>query len=162
MAIQIASGLEALESYREIEVLNSRFCFYLDRCMNDELLDLFTEDAFYQHGDRISHGREEIGSVFAARVSEAPRTARHVQTGLLINLGTDKRATGTSCCVTYAANASPPIVGTEPLLVADFYDEYEKGDDGQWRISARDIKRVFVAPGNTGPVGTQASAGEGA
>ena len=159
MAVQVASGLEVLNAYREIEVLNNQFCFFLDRSMNDKLLELFAEDAYYRHGDRVSQGRDEIAEVFAARVADAPRTARHVQTGLLIDLASEAQATGVSCCVTYAADAEPPIVGTEPLLVADFYDDYRKGDDGRWRISARNIKRVFVAPGNTGPVGSKTKPG---
>ena len=157
MAVRVVSTLEQLNAYREIEVLNNQFCFFLDRCMNEELLDLFTVDAHYQHGDRVSRGRDEIAQVFAARVAGSPRTARHVQTGLLIQLQDARNATGVSCCVTYAADAVPPVSGTEPHLIADFNDKYTKGDDGQWRISARDITRIFVSPDNSGPVGSQAS-----
>lgn len=161
MAVQVVSTLEQLNAYREIEVLNNQFCFFLDRCMNEELLDLFTVDAHYQHGDRVSRGRDEIAQVFAARVAGSPRTARHVQTGLLIQLENAVNATGMSCCVTYAADAAPPVTGTEPILIADFNDKYIKGDDGRWRIRARDIKRIFVSPTNSGPVGSQASSKSG-
>lgn len=145
-----------LSDYRSIEVLNKQFCYFLDRCMNAELLDLFTDDAYYRHGSRISRGREEIAAVFAIRVSGSPRTARHVQTGLLIDFHGDGIARGSSCCVTFAADSVPPIVGTQPLLVADFDDDYRKCSDGRWRIERREIERIFVAEGNSGPVASKA------
>jgi hypothetical protein len=149
----MATELSILADRLAIEDLNSRFCYYLDRCMNAELLELFTSDAHYRHGERRSLGHEEIAAVFNARNHGSPRTARHVQTGLLIDMKSRTTAAGSSCCVTFAANALPPVQGTEPLLVADFYDEYVKCDDGQWRIKSRDIERIFVSPGNSGPVG---------
>lgn len=155
METEIAAWLKELREHQAIEVLNKQFCHYLDHCMNAELLDLFTEGAHYRHGDRLAQGKSEIAAVFAARVSDSPRTARHVQTGLLIVLSSDSIATGRSCCVTFAADAKPPVIDTQPLLVADFNDVYEKGSDGRWRISERNIERIFVAPGNPGPVGSK-------
>lgn len=155
METELAFNVAEFSAHWAIDILNKQFCFYLDHCRNTELLDLFTDDAYYRHGDRISTGRDEISSIFAARVACSPRTARHLQTGLLIELCSDTLAKGRSCCVTFAADAMPPILGAQPLLVADFSDDYRKCSDGRWRICRREIERIFVAAGNEGPVASK-------
>ena len=62
-------------------------------------------------------------------------------------------ATGSSVCITFAADAAPPVVPASVHLVADFFDEYVRCADGRWRISKREIERIFVDPSNSGPVG---------
>jgi len=136
-----------------LQDLNHAFCYLLDHCEYEALLDLFTDNATYIHGERTSVGHSEIQAVFAKRKAQTDRTARHVQTGLLLQQKSGKSASGYSTCVTFAANGSVPIPHAEPYLVADFEDEYELCPDQKWRISSRVIKRIFVAPQNSGPVG---------
>lgn len=136
-----------------LESVNNDFCYFLDHNRVDELLDLFTEDAVYSHGSRRSSGRDEIRAVFDSRTSDNDRTARHMQTGLRVSLINEKEAKGESVCMTFAADALPPIDGVEPYLVADFIDEYRYCEDSKWRISKRHIERIFVAKNNPGPVG---------
>ncbi len=152
MAIDI-HRLEAFEVRLALEELNNNFCYYLDHSMTEELVNLFTEDAVYVHGSRQSHGRQEILQVFEKRGSRGARTARHLQTGLRIQMESEDRARGESVCMTFAENALPPVNHASPYLIADFIDRYRRCDDGEWRIAARTIERIFVAPENTGPVG---------
>jgi len=148
-------GLELIEAKLEIERLNADFCFHLDHDNVDLLIDLFTEDACYSHGDRLSVGREKIRYLFSQRLNENARTARHMYSGLRLELSSANKATGTSVCMTFAKNAMPPVTPAVPYLVADFIDEYERSDDRHWRISKRHIKRIFVDPNNEGPIGHQ-------
>lgn len=145
--------LSRLETRLALEELNTNFCFYLDHGQIDRLLQLFTADAHYSHGTRVSRGRDEIATVFARRSAAGPRTARHMYSGLQVRMLSADRATGTSVCMTFACDAEAPVVPAIPHLVADFIDEYVREPDGIWRIASRHIERIFVADGNKGPVG---------
>lgn len=145
--------LERLEAKMAIEALNVDFCYYLDHNLVEELVDLFTEDARYSHGPRLSCGRAEIRALFARRASGGTRTSRHLQTGLKITLSTARQASGTSVCLTFACDGHPPISPATPFLIADFIDDYLLCADGRWRIHKRDIVRIFTASDNKGPVG---------
>lgn len=134
--------------------LNADFCYFLDHRDTDRFARLFTEDAIYTHGTRASRGRTEIHALFDKRNQAGTRTSRHLQTGLRIHIIDGRAATGSSVCMTFAADATPPIEQATPHLVADFIDEYSLCADGRWRISRRHIERIFVAPGNKGPVGS--------
>lgn len=133
--------------------LNADFCYYLDHRETDRLVDLFTADARYSHGERLSEGRDAIAALFGKRNSSGTRTARHLQSGLRIDVKDRISATGNSVCATFAADELPPVPNASPHLVADFEDEYEYCDDGRWRISQRHIERIFLHPGNEGPIG---------
>ncbi len=143
----------ALEIRLAIEDLNTDFNHYLDHGDIDKLLDLFTDDVYYTHGDRRSNGRHELEQVFRRRTAAGPRTSRHLSSGLKIEIESAERARGTSVCATFAADGLPPLSPAIPTLVADFEDLYVKCTDGRWRIKERHIRRIFVDPANTGPVG---------
>ena len=154
----MAFGLDAIEQIQvrlAIEDLNNNFCYYLDHGETDCLVELFTEDAHYSHGTRLSAGREEIRHLFNQRTAGRVRTARHMMSGLRIDQTDLDTATGSSVCMTFAEDASPPVSPAIPHLVADFIDEYRCCDDGCWRISRRHIERIFVDPENPGPVGQE-------
>lgn len=144
--------LNRIETLHQLETLNAEFCYFLDHNMLDRLLNLFSEDAYYSHGPRVSLGKQQILDVFEKRIAAGDRTARHVQSGLRIELTGERSAKGESVCMTFAADGSAPIQSTEVYLVADFSDEYSLGEDGNWRIARREITRVFVSPSNAGPV----------
>ncbi len=148
------SQIERIAIRLEIEDLNTDFCHCLDYGMVEKLVALFTKDASYSHGSRVSSGRDEIYALFAGRAAEASvRTSRHLQTGLKITLHSARKATGKSVCLTFACDDSPPISPASPYLVADFIDEYICSSNGQWLINKRHIERIFVAADNIGPVG---------
>ncbi len=154
MALTLEERLTRFETMQALEQLNIDFCHCLDYGRVDELVDLFTEDAHYSHGKRVSLGRNEIRALFTARTRQK-RTSRHLQTGLKITLVDSKKARGRSVCLTFACDGTPPISPATPLLVADFIDEYWRCPDGRWRIAKRHIERIFTAEGNTHPVGLQ-------
>ncbi len=157
----MATSLEritVLEKRFALEDLNNAFCHCLDHGDFDGLVDLFCEDAVYSHGNRVSQGREQIQRLFQQRRQAGIRTSRHLQTGLRLQLRGADQATGTSVCLTFAADATPPISPAAPYLVADFTDEYRCCPDGRWRIQKRHIERIFTAPENTAPPGSTAHA----
>jgi SnoaL-like domain len=152
----MAAELERIarvEARLAIEDLNTDFCHYLDHDDIAHLLDLFTEDACYSHGSRVSTGLIQVRALFDRRSANGIRTARHMYSGLKVNLLTADRATGQSVCMTFARDSAPPITPAIPYLVADFIDEYIRCSDGRWRIAKRHIERIFVDPANPGPVG---------
>lgn len=133
--------------------LNADFCYFLDHNDTAGLVDLFTPDARYTHGQRLSVGRDAISELFEKRNESGNRTARHMQCGQRFEIRDDTSATGNSVCMTFAADGQPPITTAMPHLVADFIDEYVLCADGCWRISRRHIERIFTAPKNEGPIG---------
>ena len=147
------SDLERLTIRVALEELNTAFCYHLDHDEVDALLELFVDDVYYTHGTRVSRGKAELAEVFRGRSATETRTARHLYSGLKVEIESATRARGTSVCMTFAAYGEPPLTPAIPTLVADFVDEYLRGDDGRWRIKERHIHRIFVAPDNPGPIG---------
>ncbi len=147
------SPLERLEIRAALEDLNTAFTHHLDHGELDALVDLFTEDALYTHGPRRSEGRAEIAALFRDRTAAGPRTARHLYSGLKLEIQSRTQARGTSVCMTFAQNGLPPLAPAVPILVADFIDAYLYCDDGRWRIRRRHIERIFVASETSRPVG---------
>ena len=152
MAPQL-SDLERLTIRVALEDLNTAFCYHLDHNEVDALLELFVDDVYYTHGSRVSRGKAELAEVFRNRSGTQTRTARHMYSGLKLDIESPTRARGTSVCMTFAAYGEPPLSPAIPTLVADFVDEYVRGDDSRWRFKERHIHRIFVAPDNPGPIG---------
>ena len=150
------SALERLEIRVALEDLNTAFCYHLDHNEVDALLDLFTDDVHYRHGPRETNGKAELETVFRSRTATSPRTARHMYSGLRLEIDSATSARGTSVCMTFAQNGLPPLAPAVPILVADFEDVYERGADGRWRIRARHIHRIFVDSQQSAPVGHKA------
>jgi transposase InsO family protein len=142
MAGELADS-ETHEIRRALEELNSAFAHHLDHGAIDALVDLFTLDALYTHGERVSRGRGEIERLFRSRAAKGPRTSRHLLSGLRLSIESATVASGTSVCLSFAADGLPPLPA-RPFLVADFEDRYRRDDDGRWRFAERHIHRVFV------------------
>jgi len=152
MALEL-DRLTHLEARLAIEDLNTDFCHYLDHGEVEKLISLFTVDASYSHDTRLSVGATQIRQLFAKRANAGVRTARHMYSGLKVNLVNSTVATGHSVCMTFANNSRPPISPAIPFLVADFSDEYVREPGGRWLIAKRHIERIFVDPENSGPIG---------
>lgn len=140
----LMSELVRLSDIIAIERLNTNFGHELDRGDADGFVALFTPDALYTHGPRISRGREEIRAFYLSRTANGPRTSRHFATGLKITFTGPHEARGVSVCTTWAAAADPPIPSTLPVLVADFEDIYAF-DGERWRFRERHIRPIFTA-----------------
>jgi len=147
------SDVERLTIRAALEDLNTAFCHHLDHDDVDALLELFTDDVYYTHGTRVSRGKAELEQVFRSRSATQARTARHLYSGLKLEIESAAAARGTSVCMTFGAYGQPPLSPAIPTLVADFVDRYVCGDDGKWRFKERHIHRIFVAPDNPGPIG---------
>jgi ketosteroid isomerase-like protein len=146
-------ALSQIQIRLAIEDLNSSFTHHLDHNEVDQLVDLFTDDALYTHGTRVSRGRGEIRELFESRRDAGVRTARHLYSGLRLNIEDEANATGSSVCMTFAFDGPAPVRNTLPHLVADFEDRYRLDAHARWRIAERHIRRIFMAPDNPGPVG---------
>jgi SnoaL-like protein len=151
------SALERLEIRVALEDLNTAFCYHLDHNEVDALLELFTDDVFYTHGPRHTRGKAQLEQVFRSRTSQSARTARHMYSGLKLDIESESRARGTSVCMTFAQNGEPPLAPAIPILVADFEDLYARGADGRWRFRERHIHRIFVDSHASVPVGHKSS-----
>jgi hypothetical protein len=139
--------LDRLKIRMAIEDLNAAFAYYLDHHQVEPLVDLFTADARYSHGERRTEGRDALRALFVARSASGVRTTRHLYSGLRIDIQDERTASGRSVCMAFAANQAPPISFCTPNLVADFIDEYVLDVDERWRIEKRDIQRIFAAIG---------------
>ncbi len=135
------------EERRRIERLNADYIHYIDRNRVEELVGLFSPDAYYTHGTRESRGHDALRRLFRLRLADEPRVTRHLQTGLRIDFTSADAADGASACLVFAANGTPPFQTVAPSLVADFTDTYERTGDGRWLIRTRRIDRIFEAPG---------------
>jgi hypothetical protein len=147
------SELERLTIRAALEDLNTAFCYHLDHDDVDALLELFVDDVHYTHGTRVSRSKPELEKVFRSRSATEKRTARHMYSGLKLDIQSSTLARGTCVCMTFGAYGEPPLSPAIPTLVADFVDAYVRGDDGRWRFQERHIHRIFVAPDNAGPLG---------
>ena len=147
------SDLERLTIRVALEDLNTAFCYHLDHDDVESLLELFVEDVYYTHGSRVSRSKKELEQVFRSRSATEKRTARHMYSGLKLDIESAARARGTCVCMTFGAYGEPPLSPAIPTLVADFVDVYVCRGDGRWRFKERHIHRIFVAPDNLGPLG---------
>lgn len=127
-----------------IERLNADFAHELDRGTPEGFVALFTPDALYVRGDRRLVGQKAILRFATDRLSDGPRTSRHVVSGLRVDFQGEEQATGISCCTTFSAAGTPPIASTVPALVADFDDVYVRVD-GRWLFRERHILAQFEA-----------------
>jgi hypothetical protein len=147
------SELERLAIRAALEDLNTAFCYHLDHDDVEALLELFVDDVYYTHGSRVSRGKAELEQVFRSRSATEKRTARHLYSGLKLDIESATQARGTCVCLTFGGYGEPPLSPAVPTLVADFVDAYVRDEDGRWRFAERHIQRIFVDPANTGPLG---------
>jgi uncharacterized protein (TIGR02246 family) len=136
----------------EIEALNAEFAYLIDHDQSERVADLFTEDGVYGRstGER-SEGRAAIRESYRARAAHGVRTARHLFSNLRLVVESDRRVRGTVVLTLYAADGPPPHPA-DPMLVADYDDVYERGDDGKWRYRERIITWLFKRQGASSPL----------
>ncbi len=132
--------------------LNDDYGYFLDHGEVAALTALFTEDALYTNGPRISQGRDEIEAFFHKRLAGGPRTSRHFYSGLRVTFVSETEAKGFSNWLAFASPGVAPIQMADPFNVADFEDLYRL-EDGRWRIAERHIRSAFLNP-DVPPPGT--------
>ena len=82
---------------------------------------------------------------YAGRLANGPRTSRHIYTNFRYMQTSAERVEGSCILTLYAANGEPPFPA-EPLLVADYDDEYALCADGRWRFARRRVTWIFRNP----------------
>ena len=123
--------------------LNSAWCAKLDANDFPALAALYTADAVYETLSGTFTGRDQIEAYFASRVARGPRTTRHLTSGLTVEFDGEVRARGTSVCLSFAQDGTPPLP-IHAHLVADFHDEYVRDPQDGWLIARRVITPVFT------------------
>ncbi|OWT65848.1 nuclear transport factor 2 family protein [Candidimonas nitroreducens] len=130
----------------ELEALNAEFAWLIDRGDSSLVAELFTEDGAYERSTgEASRGRAALREAYAGRLANGPRTSRHIYTNFRFEQVSAEKVRGSCILTLYAANGVPPLPA-EPLLVADYDDEYALGADGRWRFALRKVTWIFRNP----------------
>lgn len=124
--------------------LNSAWCARLDANDFPALAALYMPDAVYETLSGTFMGRAAIEAYFASRVANGPRTTRHFYSGLTVTFDGEQCARGTSVCLSFAQDGTPPLP-IHAHLVADFHDDYVRDPHDGWLIARRIIAPVFRA-----------------
>ncbi len=110
----------------------------------DAFTALFTPDAVWQRpGVAPYNGRDEIRAFMASQPTQADRTMRHVNGGILVEPIDADHATAWSQTTVY--DTSPAAALPAPLMcdmVVEYRDRFVRLD-GQWLIERRDTTVVF-------------------
>jgi ketosteroid isomerase-like protein len=136
----------------EIDALNSEFAYLIDHDQSEQVPELFTEDGVYGRstGQR-SVGREAIRAGYKSRKDHGARTARHIFSNLRLTPLADGLVGGSCILTLYARDGLPPHPA-EPLVIADYDDIYQRGEDGRWRFKERIITWIFAREGASSPL----------
>ncbi|MBV7486845.1 nuclear transport factor 2 family protein [Bordetella sp. BOR01] len=130
----------------QLEALNAEFAWLIDRGDSSLVAELFTEDGVYERSTgQASRGRAELRLAYAGRAAAGPRTSRHIYTNFRFEAMDERRVRGSCILTLFAENGEPPLPA-EPLLVADYDDEYLLDKDGQWRFLSRRVTWIFRNP----------------
>jgi len=143
----------------QIEALHTEFAWRIDRGDPSTVADLFTADGCYSRSTgESSIGQDAIRMAYAARTNRGPRTARHIFSNLRLHDISNNAVKG-ACILTLFAEDGLPPRRAEPLLIADYDDEFLYGADGVWRFKSRLITWIFTRPegglGRTLPLGSK-------
>ena len=131
--------------WTELEAIK-RLKYRYQRCLDtkrwDELRDCFTEDAkaAYSGGKFSFDGRDAIMKFLEGAMGADSFHSSHVVSQPEIDFIDERRATGRWCLQDYVIDTSFDM----SIRGAAFYeDEYQKGDDGVWRISKTGYERTY-------------------
>ena len=132
-------------NWTDLEAIK-RLKYKYQRCLDtkrwDELRDCFTEDAqaAYSGGKFSFDGRDAIMKFLQGAMGAESFHSSHVVSQPEIDFIDERHATGCWCLQDYVIDTSFDM----SLRGAAFYeDEYQKGDDGVWRISKTGYERTY-------------------
>ncbi len=136
----MAERVGRLEDERAIVATLYRYGAGLDHDNREEFLDCFTADAEYRVSMRFDpsrefgfHGHGELGVYFDGHTHAPAAFHKHVTTNPLVTVDGD-----TADVQSYFLRVDSPAAGPAIVLAAGRYiDQFERGDDGGWRIRTR-------------------------
>lgn len=132
----------ALATRVAIEDLIIEHAWLIDHGRANELPDLYTEDGrmLGLGGDIV--GRAAITAWSERRAAMQERTSRHAYSNLRLVPETDDCVRG-SMIVTVYRRDGVTVGPATPLMVGDYEDVYERGDDNRWRFAERKLVTLF-------------------
>jgi hypothetical protein len=136
----LADRVRRLEDERAILATLYRYGTSLDHDNRQEFLDCFAADAEYLVTMRVDpsnefgfHGHEELGVYFDGHTHAPAAFHKHITTNPLVTV--DGHTAGVE---SYFLRVDSPGAGPAIVLAAGRYlDQFERGDDGRWRIRTR-------------------------
>jgi hypothetical protein len=170
----MAARLGSLEDGEAIRRLQHAYGYYLDKCLYDEVVDLFADDGDIHIGDGIYRGKAGQKRFFTGRLRQDLADGAngpvygllldHLMVQDVIDVAPQGR-TAKARFRTFVQggshdsrkNAGEPRQWWEGGL---YENTYVKGDDGRWRLKLLSYRMVYQAPYETGwahtPIVTEA------
>lgn len=103
----------------------------------------YTEDAIFDGGEAVYHGRAKIEQFYAWRVQRGPRVAVHAFTNYRVAFEGGTNAVATWYLLLYAADGVPVLPTHPPINIALVTDQMVK-QDGEWLVSGRKFEALFM------------------
>ncbi|MCI4663000.1 MAG: nuclear transport factor 2 family protein [Neomegalonema sp.] len=128
--------LTRIEDDLAIRQLRARYCFLLDQRRVDEVVDLFTEDGYFQ-GLGIAKGRTDLRQFFAEQVPMMAEDMWHFIGNETIDIAGD-RATGTTSLQYWS------VKGGESYLSVGHYEEEMRREGGHWKFARKIVHLDFL------------------
>jgi hypothetical protein len=140
--------LQVLEDERAILNTLYRYAHCIDYGLQDEWVDLFTEDGVYhRRGPNIRHeGREELRKFIPTHTHAPQRYHKHVMVEPIITLNGDE-----ATVVSYWTRLDDGPDGPYLLGFGRYHDRLVRCPDGRWRFKERAIEREARINPEIGP-----------
>lgn len=126
----------------ELEALVARFAWLVDHDEGRGVESLFAVDGVYAFAFGAMEGRDAIAGFYEWRRSGPTRTSRHLFSNLHVR-GAGPVSASATCVLTLHAGDGEAPLPLDPVLVADYDDDFVRGEDGLWRFSRRQMSLVF-------------------
>ena len=107
----------------------------------------FCEDATVMMPARTMQGRAQIVEGSKARLARGPRLARHLVNNLLVEKRSETTMVAKYALLLFAKDGLAPMYVDGFSALADVTDECVLCGEG-WLISRRELRTIFLAPGN--------------
>lgn len=169
----MAARLGALEDAEAVRRLQNAYGYYLDKCLYEEIVDLFADDGDIHFGDAIYRGKAGQRRFFTGRLkhdvaggADGPVPGLlldHLMLQDVIDVAPDRHSAkarvrtfiqGGSHDSRSDASAGNPQQWWEGGL---YENTFAKGDDGRWRFKLLSYRMIYQAPYEIGWAHTRAA-----
>ena len=158
---QMAARLGVLEDAQAVRRLQHAYGYYLDKCLYEEVVELFSEDGAVQLGGAVYRGRAGQRRFYQGLLAQsAGSKSRGPVYGLLldtlqlqdiVDVAPDRRSAKARLRCFVQGGAHDTKKDTSPGLPRQWWEgaicenAYAKGDDGIWRIRLLNYRMVYRA-----------------